>query len=545
MTELEFKALAAAGYNRIPLIAETFADLDTPLSLYLKLARSERNGANSFLLESVVGGERFGRYSFIGLPARTVLRARIGDATRGQAHRTEVITDSKVVRTEEGDPLAFIEQYLAQFKVALRPGLPRFCGGLAGYFGYDTVRLIEKKLARPKPDNLGLPDIQLLLTEELAVIDNLSGRAYLIVYADASQPEGFARARERLRELRARLGRHVEPPHTRASLRRPETREFSHEAYLAAVARCKEYITAGDVMQVQIGQRIRKQFADAPLSLYRALRTLNPSPYMYYYDFGDAQVVGASPEILVRSEERLEGDKRGRTVAIRPIAGTRPRGGTPERDAALAAELQADPKERAEHLMLIDLARNDIGRIAETGSVTVPEQYVIERYSHVMHLVSHVEGRLKPGLTNLDVLRATFPAGTLSGAPKVRAMQIIDELEPTKRGIYGGAVGYLSFAGDMDLAIAIRTGVIKDNVLYVQAAAGVVADSVAESEYRETEAKARAVLRPRAIAGTGRCVPPCFDPDRSGQRTSSASARSRTVPRACLPADRRRRADRA
>ncbi len=292
MTELEFKALAAAGYNRIPLIAETFADLDTPLSLYLKLARSERNGANSFLLESVVGGERFGRYSFIGLPARTVLRARIGDATRGQAHRTEVITDSKVVRTEEGDPLAFIEQYLAQFKVALRPGLPRFCGGLAGYFGYDTVRLIEKKLARPKPDNLGLPDIQLLLTEELAVIDNLSGRAYLIVYADASQPEGFARARERLRELRARLGRHVEPPHTRASLRRPETREFSHEAYLAAVARCKEYITAGDVMQVQIGQRIRKQFADAPLSLYRALRTLNPSPYMYYYDFGDAQSSG-------------------------------------------------------------------------------------------------------------------------------------------------------------------------------------------------------------------------------------------------------------
>ncbi|MFN7756509.1 MAG: anthranilate synthase component I [Betaproteobacteria bacterium] len=495
MTELEFKALAAAGYNRIPLIAETFADLDTPLSLYLKLARSERNGANSFLLESVVGGERFGRYSFIGLPARTVLRARIGDATRGQTHRTEVITDGQVVRTEEGDPLAFIEQYLAQFKVALRPGLPRFCGGLAGYFGYDTVRLIEKKLARPKPDDLGLPDIQLLLTEELAVIDNLSGRAYLIVYADASQPEGFARARERLRELRARLGRHVEPPHTRASLRRPETREFSHEAYLAAVARCKEYITAGDVMQVQIGQRIRKQFADAPLSLYRALRTLNPSPYMYYYDFGDAQVVGASPEILVRSEERLEGDKRGRTVAIRPIAGTRPRGGTPERDAALAAELQADPKERAEHLMLIDLARNDIGRIAETGSVTVPEQYVIERYSHVMHLVSHVEGRLKPGLTNLDVLRATFPAGTLSGAPKVRAMQIIDELEPTKRGIYGGAVGYLSFAGDMDLAIAIRTGVIKDNVLYVQAAAGVVADSVAESEYRETEAKARAVLR--------------------------------------------------
>ncbi|MCA3220064.1 MAG: anthranilate synthase component I [Burkholderiales bacterium] len=491
MTELEFKALAAAGYNRIPLIAESFADLDTPLSLYLKLVKSQGPGRNSFLLESVVGGERFGRFSFIGLPARTALRAFIGDATRGEAHRTEVVTEGKVVKTHEGDPLAFIEGYLAQFKVALRPGLPRFCGGLAGYFGYDTVRLIEKKLAKPKADDLGLPDIHLLLTEELAVIDNLSGRAYLIVYADATSPEGFGRAREGLRELRARLHKHVEPPHTRASLRRPETREFTHEAYLAAVARCKDYIAAGDVMQVQIGQRIQKQFADAPLSLYRALRTLNPSPYMYYYDFGDAQVVGASPEILVRSEQGSD----GRRVAIRPIAGTRPRGGTPEQDAALADELRADPKERAEHLMLIDLARNDIGRIAETGSVTVPEQYVIERYSHVMHLVSHVEGKLKAGLTNLDVLRATFPAGTLSGAPKVRAMEIIDELEPVKRGIYGGAVGYLSFAGDMDLAIAIRTGVIKDNVLYAQAAAGIVADSIPESEYRETEVKARAVLR--------------------------------------------------
>jgi anthranilate synthase component 1 len=299
------------------------------------------------------------------------------------------------------------------------------------------------------------------------------------------------RARERLRELKMKLARHIEPPHTRASVRRPETREFPKDAYLAAVARAKEYIAAGDVMQVQIGQRIRKQYADAPLSLYRALRTLNPSPYMYYYDFGDHHIVGASPEILVRSEAR-DGE---RFVAIRPIAGTRPRGATPAQDERLAAELAADPKERAEHLMLIDLARNDIGRIAVTGTVRVPEQYVIERYSHVMHLVSHVEGKLKPGLSNLDVLRATFPAGTLTGAPKVRAMEIIDELEPGKRGIYGGAVGYLSFAGDMDLAIAIRTGVIKDNVLYAQAAAGIVADSIPEMEWRETEAKARAVLR--------------------------------------------------
>jgi anthranilate synthase component 1 len=484
MTELEYKALASQGYNRIPLIAESFADLDTPLSLYLKLA----NRPNSYLLESVVGGERFGRYSFIGLPARTALRAFIDADGK---HRTEVLTDGRVVSTHEGDPLAFIERYLAQFKVALRPGLPRFCGGLAGYFGYDTVRLIEKKLAQTKPDDLNLPDIHLLLTEELAVIDNLSGRAYLIVYADATHPEGYQRARERLRDLRMRLARHIEPPHTRASVRRPETREFTKDAYLKAVARCKEYIAAGDVMQVQIGQRITKQFADAPLSLYRALRTLNPSPYMYYYDFDDHHIVGASPEILVRSEERAN----EHFVAIRPIAGTRPRGGTPEQDARLADELLADPKERAEHLMLIDLARNDIGRIAQIGSVVVSEQMVIERYSHVMHLVSHVEGKLRRGLSNLDVLRATFPAGTLSGAPKVRAMEIIDELEPVKRGIYGGAVGYLSFAGDMDLAIAIRTGVIVRNVLYAQAAAGIVADSIDEMEWRETEAKARAVLR--------------------------------------------------
>jgi len=488
MTELEFQALAAQGYNRIALIAETFADLDTPLSLYLKLVRSQPDCANSYLLESVVGGERFGRYSFIGLPARTVIRSFLRP---GGKHRTEVLTDAKVVETDEGDPLRFIERFAAQFRVALRSGLPRFCGGLAGYFGYDTVRLFEHRLTHVPPDDLGLPDIQLLLTEELAVIDNLSGRAYLIVYADPRVPEGYQRGRARLRELKARLLRHVEPPHTRASVRRPEQRDFAKADYLAAVAKAKEYIVAGDVFQVQIGQRIRKQFADSPLSLYRALRTLNPSPYMYYYDLGDTHIVGASPEILVRSEARAD----ERAIAIRPLAGTRPRGSTLEQDAALAAELLADPKERAEHLMLIDLARNDIGRIAKIGSVRVTEQMVIERYSHVMHLVSHVEGLLRPGLTNFDVLRATFPAGTLSGAPKVRAMEIIDELEPVKRGIYGGAVGYLSFAGDMDLAIAIRTGIVKANVLYVQAAAGIVADSVAESEWKETEAKARAVLR--------------------------------------------------
>jgi anthranilate synthase component 1 len=483
VTELEFKALAVQGYTRIPLIAESFADLETPLSLYLKLA----NAPNTFLLESVVGGERFGRYSFIGLPARTALRASI----RNGQGVTEFVEDGRVVDTRTGDPLAVIERAFAEFKVAVRPGLPRFAGGFAGYFGYDTVRVIERKLARDKPDDLGVPDILLLLAEEVAVIDNLAGRIYLIVYADPRKPEAYARARQRLRELKARLVRPIEPPHSRASVRREEYREFAKADYLAAVARAKEYIAAGDVMQVQIGQRIRKPYADAPLSLYRALRTLNPSPYMYFYNFGDFHVVGASPEILVRSEDR----QGRRMVAIRPIAGTRPRGATPEQDEALAEELAADPKERAEHLMLIDLARNDIGRIAKTGSIKVTEQYVIEKYSHVQHLVSHVEGELNDGMTNLDVLRATFPAGTLSGAPKVRAMEIIDDLEPVKRGIYGGAVGYLSFAGDMDLAIAIRTAIVKGNVLYAQAAAGIVADSVPESEWKETEAKARAVLR--------------------------------------------------
>ncbi|MDR5821038.1 MULTISPECIES: anthranilate synthase component I [unclassified Caballeronia] len=485
MTELEFQSLANEGYNRIPLIAEALADLETPLSLYLKLAQPERNGANSFLLESVVGGERFGRYSFIGLPARTILTVQNG--------KSQVLTDGNVVETDEGDPLAFIETYQKRFKVATRPGLPRFCGGLAGYFGYDAVRYIEKKLAdTAPPDDLNLPDIQLLLTEEVAVIDNLAGKLYLIVYADPTRPEAYARAKQRLRELRARLRATVQPPVTSASVRTETFREFKKDDYLNAVRRAKEYIAAGELMQVQVGQRLTKPFRDNPLSLYRALRSLNPSPYMYYYNFGgEVHVVGASPEILVRQEKRAD----DHIVTIRPLAGTRPRGNTPERDAELATELLNDPKEVAEHVMLIDLARNDVGRIAQTGSVTVTDKLVIEKYSHVQHIVSSVEGKLKHGMNNFDVLRATFPAGTLSGAPKVRAMQLIDELEPIKRGLYGGAVGYLSFSGEMDLAIAIRTGVIHKGNLYVQAAAGVVADSVPESEWQETENKARAVLR--------------------------------------------------
>jgi anthranilate synthase component 1 len=489
LTELEFKSLASQGYNRIPLIAEAFADLETPLSLYLKLAGGAKH---SFLLESVVGGERFGRYSFIGLPARTLLRA--------SGFHTEVVTDGAVVEVHEGNPLDFVEQYQRRFKVALRPGLPRFCGGLAGYFGYDAVRYVEPRLAQTwKGGGLDTPDILLLQCEELAVIDNLSGRLYLIVYADPGTPEAWFAAKRRLAELADRLRYSVTAPTVKRGASHAVEREFPKEDYLAAVARSKEYIAAGDMMQVQIGQRLRKRYTESPLALYRALRSLNPSPYMYFYDMGGFQIVGASPEILVRREHAEQGDK----VTIRPLAGTRPRGATPEQDKALEAELAADPKERAEHLMLIDLARNDIGRIAKTGSVKVTEAFVVERYSHVMHIVSNVEGLLQEGMSNLDVLRATFPAGTLTGAPKIRAIEIIDELEPSKRGIYGGACGYLSFAGDMDLAITIRTGIVKDNTLYVQAAAGVVADSVPELEWKETEAKARALIRAAELVEDG------------------------------------------
>ncbi len=492
ITELEFKSLAGQGFNRIPLIAEAFADLETPLSLYLKLAYASGGGKHSFLLESVVGGERFGRYSFIGLPARTLLRAT--------GFHTEVVTNGAVVETHDGNPLDFIAEYQKRFKVALSPGMPRFCGGLAGYFGYDAVRFIEPKLAKTeKTGGIDTPDILLLQCEELAVIDNLSGRLYLIVYADPSQPEAYHTAKRRLGDLGDKLKYSVTAPAVKRGTSHGVEREFGKEAYIAAVLRAKEYIAAGDMMQVQIGQRLRKRYTESPLSLYRALRSLNPSPYMYFYDMGEFQIVGASPEILVRHEHAAEGHK----VTIRPLAGTRPRGATPELDKALEAELKSDPKERAEHVMLIDLARNDIGRIAKTGSVKVTEAFTVERYSHVMHIVSNVEGILKDGMTNLDVLRATFPAGTLTGAPKIRAMEIIDELEPVKRGIYGGACGYLSFAGDMDVAIAIRTGVVKDQVLYVQAAAGVVADSIPEMEWRETEAKARALIRAAELVEEG------------------------------------------
>ena len=493
----EFEALAQQGYNRIPVQDQALADLETPLSLYLKLAHTENGGKNSFLLESVVGGERFGRYSFIGLPCSTRLEARgFGDQAR-----VLVREGSEVQQEIAGNPLDGIEHYQQQFKVAGLSGMPRFCGGLAGYFGYDTVRHIEKKLqASCPPDELDCPDILLLQCEELAVIDNLSGKIHLIVYANPGQAGAYERAVLRLQELKRRLKAPVQVPPCDPTPVHSPVRAFAKQDYLAAVQRAKDLIAAGDFMQVQVGQRISKRFDAEPLSLYRVLRSLNPSPYMYYYNFGEFQVIGASPEILVRQEATPDHQTK---VTIRPLAGTRPRGATPEQDKATEQELVNDPKEIAEHVMLIDLARNDIGRIAQTGTVKVTESFAVERYSHVMHIVSNVEGLLKPGLTSMDVLKASFPAGTLTGAPKIHAMELIDELEPVKRGIYGGACGYISYAGDMDLAIAIRTGIVKDKTLHVQAAAGVVADSVPEMEWAETEHKARALLRAAEIVEGG------------------------------------------
>ncbi len=488
MTEVEFKRLALAGYNRIPLVLETFADLDTPLSIYLKLA----NKPYTYLLESVVGGERFGRYSFIGLAAKTRIEVR--------GYQCTEFTGSAVTKQSQvSDPLDYVEKYLAQFnvaKVATPATLPRFCGGLVGYFGYDTVRYVEKKLAHTqKPDQLGTPDIALLVSEEIAIVDNLSGKLYLVVYAQPGTPDAYQNASARLVELLKKLRAPVVIPPASTAVSAPAVSGFGREAYHAAVARAKKYIFEGDIMQVVPSQRMVKPLRATPLALYRALRTLNPSPYMFYFDFADFHVVGASPEILARLESGV--------VTVRPIAGTRKRGATVDEDNALAAELLADPKERAEHIMLMDLGRNDAGRVAQTGSVKVTEQMVIERYSHVMHIVSNVEGKIKPGLGAIDVLRATFPAGTVSGAPKVRAMEIIDELEPVKRGIYAGAVGYLGFDGNMDVAIALRTGVVKDGMLYAQAGGGVVADSEPEAEWQETQNKARALLRAAEIAEAG------------------------------------------
>jgi anthranilate synthase component 1 len=485
MQEAEFNALAAQGYNRIPVTLETFADLDTPLSIYLKLA----NEPYTYLLESVQGGERFGRYSIIGLAASTRIEVHGRTALLLTGH-------SLIERHDDADPLAFIGEYMDRIKVPPRDGLPRFAGGLVGCFGYDTVRYIESRLAQgPQDDPIGTPDILLLLSEEIAIVDNLSGKLTLVVYAQPDVPGAFRRAKKRLAELIDKLRSPLRVPVDARAEPQPEVSSFGEEAFKAAVQKAKDYIVEGDIMQVVLSQRMSKPFAASPLALYRSIRSLNPSPYMFFFNFEDFQVVGASPEILVR----LEDEK----VTLRPIAGTRPRGANEAEDQALEQDLLADEKERAEHVQLLDLGRNDVGRVAQVGSVKVTDRFTIERYSHVMHIVSNVEGRLREGLDALAVLRASFPAGTVSGAPKVRAMEIIDELEPVKRGMYAGASGYIGFHGDMDLCINIRTAVLKDGQIHVQAGAGIVADSVPENEWIETRNKARAMLRAAEMAEQG------------------------------------------
>ncbi len=488
MTPQLFHTLAGQGYNRIPLVREVLADLDTPLSAYLKLA----DAPYSYLFESVQGGEKWGRYSIIGLPCRTLVRVF--------GHAITVEKDGAITeRAESQDPLAWIEQFQARYKIAPAAGLPRFTGGLVGYFGYDTVRYIEPRLAKcNKPDQLGTPDILLMVSDEVVVFDNLSGKLHLVIHVNPAIADAWDKAHARLDELCARLRRATPRPFETSLTPVRETdfvSGFTQAGFEDAVARAKHYIVEGDIMQVVLAQRLSAPYQGSALNFYRALRGLNPSPYMFYLNLGDFHVAGSSPEILTRVEDGV--------ITVRPIAGTRKRGVTEQEDRALEVELLADPKERAEHLMLIDLGRNDVGRVSETGSVRLTEKMLVERYSHVMHIVSNVTGRLQKGMTALDALRATFPAGTVSGAPKIRAMEIIDELEPVKRGIYSGAVGYLGWNGNMDTAIAIRTALLKDGMLHVQAGAGIVADSVPRKEWEETMSKARALVSAAVTASHG------------------------------------------
>lgn len=488
MTPEQFSQLAARGYNRIPILREVLADLDTPLSAYLKLAHAPY----SYLLESVQGGEKWGRYSIIGLPAQTVIRV-FGQDVR-VTHADQLLEHAKTA-----DPLAWIAQYQQQFRVPRLSEIPPFTGGLVGYFGYDTIRYVEPRLAATqRPDTLGTPDILLMVSEEVLVFDNLKGKLYFIVHANPEAANAFEQAQLRLdhliQQLRDTPIYHTTPPPVEVQ-EADFTHEFKQADFEHAVARIKQYILEGDAMQVVLSQRMSLPCTVPPLNLYRALRYLNPSPYMFFLNLADFHIVGSSPEILARVMDHK--------VTVRPIAGTRPRGKTEAEDIALEQELLADPKELAEHLMLIDLGRNDVGRVADIGSVEVSDKMTIERYSHVMHIVSQVTGTLQPDYHAIDVLRATFPAGTLSGAPKIRAMEIIDELEPVKRGIYGGAVGYLAWHGDMDTAIAIRTAVIKDNVLHIQVGAGIVADSVPANEWEETLNKGRAMFRAVTMAAAG------------------------------------------
>ncbi len=486
MTPEKFATLASQDFNRIPVTREVLADLETPLSVYLKLAY----GPNSYLFESVQGGEKWGRYSLIGLQTSTVLKV--------YGNRLEIVRDGKpMVNRTTSDPLAEVERFRQLFSMPDTPDLPRFTGGLVGYFGYDTVRFVEPRLAASAPaDELGTPDILLMASDEVAVFDNLSGTIMLVVHVDAKEVGALAKAEARLDELEHRLAQpkpDLPPMNMQADgiSEQDFVSSFGEQDFKVAVNQIKDYVVAGDVMQVVPSQRLSAPFDASPINLYRALRRLNPSPYMYFLDLDGFHIVGSSPEVLARLEDGQ--------VTVRPIAGTRKRGESTEEDQAMEDEMLADPKEIAEHLMLIDLGRNDVGRISKTGTVEVTEKMVVERYSHVMHITSNVVGEVTEGMGALEVLKATLPAGTLSGAPKIRAMEIIDELEPVKRSIYGGAVGYIGWNGNMDTAIAIRTAVIKDGMLHVQAGAGVVADSVPELEWKETNNKARALMRAAAM----------------------------------------------
>ena len=489
LTQSEFDSYRRQGFNRIPIVREVLADLDTPLSVYLKLA----NRSYSYLFESVQGGEKWGRYSIIGLPCRTILT--IID------HEARVVKDGEVIeQSRVTDPLEFIREFKARYRMPQSPGLPRFTGGLVGYFGYESVRYMEPRLGdMAKPDAIGVPDIVLMVSDEVVVFDNLSGKLFIVLHVNPEIDDAYNKAQDRLDEIVSRLGTGRPDPAVGAAIENVSesdfVSEFPREKFEAGVERIREYIRAGDAMQVVLAQRLFVPYRASPLNLYRALRTLNPSPYMYVLNLDDFHIVGSSPEILVHLENGV--------VTVRPIAGTRRRGADEAQDQALEKELLADPKERAEHLMLIDLGRNDVGRVAQIGTVKVTDRMVIERYSHVMHIVSNVVGRLRDDLDAVDVLRAAFPAGTLSGAPKIRAMEIINELEPVKRGVYGGAVGYIGWSGNMDTAIAIRTAVIKDGKLYVEAGAGIVADSVPALEWEETLSKARAIFRAVALAAGG------------------------------------------
>ena len=496
MNAQQFAELAQAGYSHIPVVHEILADLDTPLSVYLKLA----DAPYSYLLESAAQGggkgiEQWGRYSFIGLPSSTRIRVANGCVTVIEA---DAVVEE--VRTE--DPLAFIEAYRRRFRVPDVPGMPRFFGGLVGYFGYDTVRTVERRLRHSAPpDDLGTPDMLLAVSREVVVFDNLSGRMKLIALADASRPDAFAETRARLQEraqLLDRMAPRVAAPPAQSMQPARESdfaSSFGRAPFMDAVERIRAYIRSGDVMQVVLSQRMSIPFAAPPINLYRALRTLNPSPYMVFMNLGEFHIVSSSPEILARVENGA--------IVNRPLAGTRRRGRDAAEDLAMERELASDPKELAEHLMLIDLGRNDVGRVAKIGSVKVTEQFAVERYSHVMHLSSNVVGELQEGRSAIDVLRATLPVGTLSGAPKIRAMEIIDELEPVKRGIYGGAIGYLAWNGNMDTAIAIRTALVQNGTLYIQAGGGVVADSAPHLEWKESMNKGRAIFRAARMAELG------------------------------------------